>query len=683
MSLPFSALYELWETLGVWNAQDRDGIVRLWFEEHAQYIRHRGPSALALLSCLFPEKRADRVYGLREKKLTRLVMDVWGVGSSRRKEFQRVQLEGRPDFALAVQRLVEEGGDSPGSPTPLMVEEVDQTLDMVASTCDFSSPSVRNKGREYPVDPITELKATFRRLNALGLKWMIRLLLKDLRPAIYSETFTMGLFHKSLPRALEVRGSLVAAVELLPQIAPGEKPLHCRSTMSPQPQVGTIVGLPTFDKARGINHCRQLVGSQEISVERKYDGEYCQVHVHVDQRGQHDITLFSKSGRESTKDREPTLSTIADCLQLNTADRRVRRQCILVGELLVWSDLTREIMPFFVIRRYVTRAGRHLGCDRDSPPSPHEHLMIVFYDLLLLDDTYCIDEAYEDRRIRLQTLVQPKPGRAEVGQRVIVDFRRSQAAGKLALHFACAISRNWEGLVLKGLRDPYVNRQGTQRHIKLKKDYIPGLGDSADLAVVGGRYEANGVLALGSGTWWWTNFFLACVENKADALAQNTRPSFRIVGEVSRPSICIEDVRTLNQWGRLYHVPLGYCDSEITINTDLGNQSCPTHLFTRPMVVEVVGAGFDRPSNSRYDTLRFPRVMKIYHDRTVGDAVTFAQYQSMAERSREVTASDAELWLRKLGFDHVANDLDGSPMSDIDESTYRRDSRSTVLRKTT
>ena len=106
----------------------------------------------------------------------------------------------------------------------------------------------------------------------------------------------------------------------------------------------------------------------------------------------------------------------------------MRRQCILVGELLVWSDLTREIMPFFVIRRYITRAGRRLGCDQDSPPSPDEHLMIVFYDLLLLDDTHCINEAYEDRRIRLQTLVRPKPGRAEVGQRVIVDFRRPQAA---------------------------------------------------------------------------------------------------------------------------------------------------------------------------------------------------------------------------------------------------------------
>ena len=60
--------------------------------------------------------------------------------------------------------------------------------------------------------------------------------------------------------------------------------------------------------------------------------------------------------------------------------------------------------------------------------------------------------------------------------------------------------------------------------------------------------------------------------------------------------------------------------------------------------------------------------MKIYHDRTVGDAVTFTQHQSMAERSREVTANDAELWLRKLGFDYVVNDLDGSPMSGIDQS---------------
>ena len=51
-----------------------------------------------------------------------------------------------------------------------MIEEDDQILDLVALTCDFSSPSVRNRSREEAVDPFTELKATFRRLRTLELK---------------------------------------------------------------------------------------------------------------------------------------------------------------------------------------------------------------------------------------------------------------------------------------------------------------------------------------------------------------------------------------------------------------------------------------------------------------------------------------------------------------------------------
>ena len=65
---------------------------------------------------------------------------------------------------------MEEGSDSPGSLRLLIVEEVDRILNIVVSTCDFSSPSVRNKGREYYIDLIIELKATIRRLRALELK---------------------------------------------------------------------------------------------------------------------------------------------------------------------------------------------------------------------------------------------------------------------------------------------------------------------------------------------------------------------------------------------------------------------------------------------------------------------------------------------------------------------------------
>ena len=53
---------------------------------------------------------------------------------------------------------------------------------------------------------------------------------------------------------------------------------------------------------RSIKHCCQLVGHHKASVGRKYNGEYCQIHI---QRSgaEYDINIFSKSGRDLTQDR--------------------------------------------------------------------------------------------------------------------------------------------------------------------------------------------------------------------------------------------------------------------------------------------------------------------------------------------------------------------------------------------
>ena len=52
--------------------------------------------------------------------------------------------------------------------------------------------------------------------------------------------------------------------------------------------------------------------------------------------------------------------------------------------------------------------------------------------------------------------------------------------------------------------------------------------------------------------------------------------------------------------------------------------------------VEVVGAGFDKPANAGYFTLRFPRVLKVHDDRSFRDAVSFAELQEMAKRCLEI-----------------------------------------------
>ena len=661
MPLPFSAVCQLWERLScARKTKDAEAAVQEWFRRHALDITRQGPGGLALLSCLFPHKRPDRVYGLREKKLTSITVKAWGLGSGRRNELQRLQDEDGLDFASAVQRIVVDGGEAlqlQHSPT---VEGVDATLDQVASTCNFSSAGLRSRIKEKSVDPSRELIGIFRRMSGLEVKWMIRLLLKDLGPVHLPEMVTMQLFHTALPQALEVRRSLAGALELLIPLIPEQEP-DTRSTNVMQPRLETMISLPVFEKARSIRHCCQLVGDQEISVERKYDGEYCQVHVRTGTAGDSHVTIFSKSGRNSTMDRKPLLPMIAACLSMDTPDCRIQRQCILVGELLVWSDHMQEIMPFFKIRRHVSREGHQLGCDQDSPRSPDEHLMIIFYDVLVLDNINCIYEPYERRRQRLQELIRPFPGHAELGEREKMDFRRPDAAVHLAHRMANAITQNWEGLVLKACQDPYLSAHGgIQQHVKLKKDYIPGLGDSADLVVVGGRRDASAVCTLGLGNLSWTTFYLACVENKGAFLNRNAKPIFRIVCEVSRPSILMSDMRYLNQYGKSCQVPFTRNHSEMEVHTDLVGGKLPTNMFTRPTIVEVVGAGFDRPPNLRYDTLRFPRVVKIHHDRTVHDATDFAAYQLMAEHSRAHHGNEPQesyrFWLAKLGFDSTVKD---------------------------
>jgi DNA ligase-4 len=43
---------------------------------------------LALLSCIFPERRANRVYDLRERKLKAIVQRALGLGVTRLKELR-------------------------------------------------------------------------------------------------------------------------------------------------------------------------------------------------------------------------------------------------------------------------------------------------------------------------------------------------------------------------------------------------------------------------------------------------------------------------------------------------------------------------------------------------------------------------------------------------------------------
>ena len=102
-------------------------------------------------------------------------------------------------------------------PRELMtIEEVDRTLDRVASTCAYSSSEIRNKMGHVCVDATAELVKIFRRLHSSEAKWMIRLLLKDLRLVEMPEAVTLLCFHFLLPDLLKYYGGKYRTITLFP-----------------------------------------------------------------------------------------------------------------------------------------------------------------------------------------------------------------------------------------------------------------------------------------------------------------------------------------------------------------------------------------------------------------------------------------------------------------------------------
>ena len=127
-----------------------------------------------------------------------------------------------------------------------------------------------------------------------------------------------------------------------------------------------MITRPAHDKARSIKHCCQLARGRRLSVERKYNGEYCQVHIDLS-KGRNYIKIFSKSGRDSTNDRTGLHGVLRDCLRLKSAECKIKKQCILEGELLVWNDQGERIEPFYKIRSMCNDQAAFLGLVKTHP----------------------------------------------------------------------------------------------------------------------------------------------------------------------------------------------------------------------------------------------------------------------------------------------------------------------------
>ncbi|CAH0059051.1 unnamed protein product [Clonostachys solani] len=662
MPIPFSIVCELLDEAYAlcMSRKDHRAAVRSWFQHHRDRINASDASLSALLSTLLPGMRSDRVYCIQATRLEKIIARGLCLGSSRVAELTRYRSSGNDvDLADCVERVLSITPNCVLGGYEITVEEIDELLHSYAAGIKWSSPSVRATSSLLTQRNQRDLEQVYSRLTPLEGKWFTRLVLKTFEPLIFESNQVFRECHPRLPLALKVREDFAAALELV-QSCKGTFPSRQtdRKTTGDYliskfvPQIGTKIARQTWAKGRSIKHCLDL-GHGRVSVEYKADGEYCQIHVDLT-KGRDNLKIFSKSGKDSTEDREKLHSVIKSSLNIGKPNCQFQKSCILEGELLVYCDLEKKILPFHRIRNHVTRRGRFLNTDADDRVTPHEHLMILYYDVLLIDDRPLLHVRHSERFQLLSSIVECQQGYAELVSRELVDFDRPLAASNLRNIFAKTISRKEEGLVLK-MDMPYFDFFGgsssfTPQCIKLKKEYIGTFGEVGDFSVVGAGYDPNKAKQYKIANLKWTHFYLGCLTNKEEVKQWSHKPKFTVVKVVE---INETQLKSVVQFGNPMAMPHDEnTQTELLVQPGLELNPKLTVAFTNPLVFDMRCFNFDKDGNTGFWSLRFPAVSKVHFDRDWMDCVAFDELQEMALKSTtapDLPDSQENLeWIAKL-----------------------------------
>jgi DNA ligase-4 len=157
---------------------------------------------------------------------------------------------------------------------------------------------------------------------------------------------------------------------------------------------------------------------------------------------------------------------------------------------------------------------------------------------------------YSERRQALEAVIRPIAGFASIVERtpIYLHHGRQRALDTLRHAFNLSAINREEGLVLKSDTSPYPSYRcandprtslGTipsrhrHRWVKLKRDYVPALGDCIDLVILGAGWDKDRARELRVDTSVMTTFHIGVLVNQDRVKARAEAPHFEILFRVS------------------------------------------------------------------------------------------------------------------------------------------------------